>query len=173
MDIGCGGGDVLRTIARWASKKKISVNLIGVDMNPLMTDFAAQHSKQFSNISYRTLNVWDDALLAEKADITMNSLFCHHFDDAELVRLMERMHALAGKAVIINDLHRHWFAYHSIKWITAVFSDNSLVKYDAPLSVARSLRRAEWESVLSRAGISNYSINWKWAWRWQIIIDKK
>lgn len=173
MDIGCGGGDVLRTIARWASKKKININLIGVDMNPLMTAFAAEHSKQFSNISYRTLNVWDDALLAEKADITMNSLFCHHFDDAELVRLMERMHALAGKAVIINDLHRHWFAYHSIKWITAAFSDNYLVKYDAPLSVARSLRRAEWESVLSRAGISNYSINWKWAWRWQIIIDKK
>lgn len=173
MDIGCGGGDVLRSIARWAEKKKIDVDLIGVDMNPMMTSFAADRSKGFSNISYRTLNAFDDALLAEKADITMNSLFCHHFDDADLVRLMSRMNTLANKAVIINDLHRHWFAYYSIKWITAAFSNNYLVKYDAPLSVARALRRAEWESVLARAGVSNYSISWKWAWRWQIIIEKK
>ena len=172
MDIGCGGGDVLRTIAQWAEKKSIPVKLIGVDMNPLMTRFAEERSKRFSNISYRTLNVWDDRLLDEKADITMNSLFCHHFDDPGLVQLMCRMCALANKAVIINDLHRHWFAYHSIKWITAAFSKTYLVKYDAPLSVARSLRRAEWESVLLKAGIEKYAISWKWAWRWQIIIPK-
>ena len=30
MDIGCGGGDMLRKIARWAEKKGKKVNLIGV-----------------------------------------------------------------------------------------------------------------------------------------------
>lgn len=172
MDIGCGGGDVLRTIAGWAKKKGVEVELIGVDLNPLMTGYAAERSKDYPNISYRTLSVWDDRLLSERADITMNSLFCHHFDDPELVRLMERMYALSNKAVIINDLHRHWFAYHSIKWITTAFSRTYLVKYDAPLSVARALKRSEWENILHDAGIMYYDISWKWAWRWQILIPK-
>jgi SAM-dependent methyltransferase len=173
MDIGCGGGDVLRVIAQWAKQRKIDVRLIGIDKNPLMTGYAEERSKDFPNIRYRTLSVWDDRLLGEKADVTMNSLFCHHFDDPELVKLMERMYELSQKTVIINDLHRHWFAYHSIKWITAAFSGTYLVKYDAPLSVARSLRRKEWENILTQAGIRKYSIKWKWAWRWQIIIPKE
>jgi len=173
MDLGCGGGDVLRAIAAWAKKKKLDVNLIGVDWNPLMTAYAQEQSKAFPNISFRTLSVWDDALMSEKADVTMNSLFCHHFDDKELIKLMERMYTLSNHAVIVNDIHRHWFAYHSIKWITAAFSRTYLVKYDAPLSVARSLKRNEWERVLQTAGIKDYSISWKWAWRWQIIIPKK
>ena len=82
------------------------------------------------------------------------------------------MYALATHAVVINDLHRHWFAYYSIKAITAVFSKTYLVKYDAPLSVARALTRSEWEEILRLADIRNYSLKWRWAWRWELIIEK-
>lgn len=172
MDMGCGGGDMLRTIAGWAKQKKKSVKLIGIDWNPVMTAYATEKSAGYSNISYRTLSVFDDALLNEQADITISSLFCHHFDKADLVALVSRMHRLAGITVIINDLHRHWFAYHSIKWLTAAFSKTYLVKYDAPLSVARSFTRSDWEETLAACSISNYSLKWKWAWRWELIIYK-
>lgn len=172
MDLGCGGGDMLRAIAKWALRNKRKVRLIGVDRNKIMTDFATQHSKEFSNIRFVTLDVFDDALMLEKADITMNSLFCHHFDNDELSHLVKGMYKLSSRAVIINDIHRHWFAYHSIKIITSLFSKTFLVKYDAPLSVARSLTRKEWKDILHSAGISNYKLRWMWAWRWQIIIKK-
>jgi len=113
MDLGCGGGDMLRSISGWAIKKKLSVKLVGVDWNPVMTEYASSKSKNNSNVTFKTMNVFDDELLSEKADITMNSLFCHHFDNRELVELIKRMYRLASKAVIINDLHRHWFAYYS------------------------------------------------------------
>jgi SAM-dependent methyltransferase len=172
MDMGCGGGDILRAIAIWAGKQNHKVRLIGIDWNPVMTDYATEQSKQYENISFRTLSVFDDALLSERADITMSSLFCHHFDKKELVDLISRMYSLANYAVIINDLHRHWFAYHSIKWLTAAFSKTYLVKYDAPLSVARSFTRKDWKEILSEAGIANYTLRWKWAWRWELIIKK-
>lgn len=172
MDLGCGGGDMLRKIADWALKNKRHVNLIGVDRNPVMTAYAREESLVFPNIHYRTMNVLDDGLMEERADVIINSLFCHHFDNDELVMLVERMHKLASQVVIINDIHRHWFAYYSIKALTAIFSKNPLVKYDAALSVARSLTRREWEAILDRAGISDYTLRWMWAWRWQIIITK-
>ncbi|MBC8047820.1 MAG: methyltransferase domain-containing protein [Fimbriimonadaceae bacterium] len=173
MDLGCGGGDMLRAISKWADKKNRKVQLIGVDWNPIMTKYASECSRDFPNISFKTVSVFDEQLIQEKADITMNSLFCHHFDNDELTTLIRSMNALASTAVIVNDIHRHWFAYYSIKIITALFSKTYLVKYDGPLSVARSLTRDEWESVLASAGIRNYKLRWMWAWRWQLIIEKK
>jgi SAM-dependent methyltransferase len=172
MDLGCGGGDTLRAIAIWAAKNKRKVTLIGVDWNPVMTEFAASLSIEFPNITYRVMDVFDPQLLNEKAHITMNSLFCHHFDDGQLVKLLRNMYKLSAQAVIINDLDRHWVAYYSIRYLTKFFSKAYMVKYDAPLSVARALTRSEWQSVLSEAGFKNYSLKWMWAWRWQIIIKK-
>jgi ubiquinone/menaquinone biosynthesis C-methylase UbiE len=172
MDVGCGGGDMLRAISKWAERKKKKVQLIGIDRNVTMTEFASDRSKTFSNIRFMTCDVFDDALMHEKADIVMNSLFCHHFDNDDLVNLIKRINQLASEAVIINDIDRHWFAYQSIKTITLLFSKTCLVKYDAPLSVARSLKRNEWQAILASAGINNYTLRWMWAWRWQIIAKK-
>lgn len=172
LDLGCGGGDILRAIARWTELKELQVNLIGIDKNPLILDFAREHSADFSNIVYKQLDVFDNSLYTEHADITISSLFCHHFNDEELTRLVRRMHDLSSQFVVVNDIHRHWFAYYSIKTITGLFSKTDLVKYDAPVSVGRSLTRAEWEKVLNKAGIKRYELNWMWAWRWQLIINR-
>ena len=172
MDLGSGGGDTLRAIAAWALKNNKPVKLIGVDRNSIMTGYAATRSITFANIEFITMSVFDARLLDMKADITMNSLFCHHFDNGELVNLVRIMHHIASHSVIINDIDRHWLAYYPIKALTAVFSKTDMVKYDAPLSVARSLNRQEWKTILQQSGIINYSLHWKWAWRWQIIIPK-
>ncbi|HET6244554.1 MAG: methyltransferase domain-containing protein [Bacteroidetes bacterium] len=174
MDLGCGSGDMLRIISNFALKNKLSsYKLFGVDINPSMTSFAESRSKAFPEIEFINIDIWDEKLFGFKPDIIINSLFCHHFDDDQLVLLIKRMYNLCGKVIIINDLHRHWFAYYAIKCLTFLFSKSYLVKYDGPLSVARALTKAEWMKLLFRAEVYNYQINWKWAWRWQIIIHKK
>ena len=173
MDLGSGGGDMLRAIADWAVKNNKPVKLVGVDRNPSITAFASESSKNYSNIQYLTLDVFDDGLQQHQAYIIMNSLFCHHFDDDKLVALFKRMKGLSSQYIIVNDLERHWFAYYAIQFISFLFSKTYLVKYDGPLSVARSLKRKEWKSILAKAHIESYSLKWKWAWRWQLIINKK
>ena len=173
MDLGCGGGDVLRAVSVWADSKQRRVRLVGIDMNEAMTRYAGNKSLKFPAISFRTANVFDDKLLADAPHIAMCSLFAHHFDNDNLVKLVQQMYRLARRAVIINDLHRNRIAYHSIKTLTTLFARAELVKFDAPLSVARSLTRREWEDVMKAAGIKHYSIRWRWAWRWEIIIEKQ
>ncbi len=171
-DLGCGGGDVLREIAKWSNKKGIQAELTGIDWNTAMTQYATEHSAHYPNIRYKTLSVFDDALLAGKVHVATCSLFCHHFEKDALVNLLQRMYAMSTVAVIINDLHRHWFAYYSIRYITALFSKTYLVRYDAPLSVARAFTRADWVNILHEAGITAYTLKWRWAWRWELIIYK-
>jgi hypothetical protein len=74
----------------------------------------------------------------------------------------------AGLGFFINDLHRHFLAYYSIKILTGLFSKSYLVKNDAPLSVQRGFIKKEWEDLMHKSAIDNYSIQWKWAFRWLI-----
>jgi 2-polyprenyl-3-methyl-5-hydroxy-6-metoxy-1,4-benzoquinol methylase len=172
MDIGCGGGDMLRQIAVYGRKNGIKTSLTGVDMNPSTIQYAREQSAAYQEINYIIKDCRELFLVpGSKPDVVMSSLFCHHFDNDELVELIKKKCSLAGKMVLINDLHRHWLAYYSIRAITAVFSRTYLVKNDAPLSVARSLKFKEWEKILNMAGVKKYQINWKWAWRWQILIE--
>jgi hypothetical protein len=55
--------------------------------------------------------------------------------------------------VIINDLHRHFFAYYSIRTLTTLFSKSPMVRHDAPVSVRRAFRPAELLKIADRAGV--------------------
>ena len=107
-----------------------------------------------------------------KCDVVISTLFTHHFDDKSWIELITNMYFSARKAVIINDIHRHSLAYYSINFLTGLFSKSEMVKNDAGLSVLRSFKKSELISLLSQAGIRNYKIRWKWAFRWQVIIYK-
>ena len=42
VDVGCGGGDLLRRIAGWARRRGIAVQLTGIDLNPYAARAAAE-----------------------------------------------------------------------------------------------------------------------------------
>jgi 2-polyprenyl-3-methyl-5-hydroxy-6-metoxy-1,4-benzoquinol methylase len=166
MEIGCGGGDNLRVIARWAKQHGVSVLLTGVDINPECIAYAqsreANRGIYFICSDYRALKE------QQHPDIIFSSLFCHHFTDEELVLQLKWMQQHARLGFFINDLHRHPLAYHSIRLLTRAFSKSYLVKNDAPLSVRRGFRRGEWQRLLHDAGITGYTCSWRWAFRWLI-----
>ena len=169
-DLGSGGGDTLRHVARWARQNGVSIELTGIDANQFMLDYATAKSQSYPEISYRQLDIFSPEFQTQPYDVLTCSLFCHHFTDEELVPLLKQWQQQARVAVVINDLHRHWLAYHSIKWLTRLLGGSYLVKHDAPLSVARAFRRADWVALLARAGITKYELRWRWAFRWQVVL---
>jgi len=169
-DLGCGSGEMLRLIAKKASYQNKKVQLTGIDANPHIVDYAINHSSDFPNIKFEALNIFSNEFQSHNSDIVIATLFLHHFSDDELVKLFESLKSQVKTAIIVNDIHRHPFAYYSIKWLTSLFSKSSMVKFDAPLSVLRAFKRKELKSILEKAGIKNYRLRWKWAFRWQLII---
>ncbi|MVN76295.1 methyltransferase domain-containing protein [Hymenobacter sp. HMF4947] len=169
-DLGSGGGDTLRYVARWARQQGVGLALTGIDANAFMLDYAAAKSQNFPEISYQQFDIFSPEFAAQPYDVLTASLFCHHFTDAELVGLLRRWHQQAGVGVVINDLHRHPLAYYSIKFLTKILGGSRLVQNDAPLSVARAFSRADWQRLLAEAGITDYELRWCWAFRWQVVI---
>ncbi|OON67827.1 methyltransferase domain-containing protein [Hymenobacter sp. CRA2] len=170
VDVGSGGGDTLRHVARWARSRGLPVALIGVDANAFMVEYAAGRSAQYPEIHYVQQNIFAPDFAALRPDIIMCSLFCHHFDDEQLTQMLRQWQQQARVAVVINDLHRHPLAYHSIRWLTRLLGGSYLVQNDAPLSVLRGFQRHDWQRLLSRAGVQNYQLRWRWAFRWQLIL---
>lgn len=166
-EIGCGGGDNLSKIYNFCKKRNIKLQLTGIDINRQCIAFARKNMEgqnaTFIISDYREINFRE-----QRPDIIFSSLFCHHFTDEELVEMLHWMKQNSALGFIINDLQRHPLAYNFIKGATRLFSKSYLVKNDAPLSVLRGFKKKEWQKIFKKAGIDNYSIEWKWAFRFLI-----
>ncbi len=169
-DLGCGGGDMLMVMADWAKKKGINAQFIGIDANDFMIDFGTKRTANYPNISYLHQDIYSEQFKEKSFDIVTMTLFCHHFSDESLVTLLQQLKKQTRIGIVINDIHRHWFAYHSIAWITKLFLKSYLVKNDAKLSVWRAFVREDLEKIIRKSGFTNYSIRWKWAFRWEVVL---
>lgn len=168
LDIGFGGGDSIKQLSKLADKKNIKLFFYGVDYKKDCIKYAENNlylviNKQLICSDYR--NISNELL--KKVDVIHCSLFLHHLSNDEIISLFE--FGKSNRCIILaNDLHRHWFAYFSIKFLTQIFSKSWLVKNDAPISVKRGFKKNELISLISQAGFTNYSVKWSWAFRYII-----
>ncbi|MFN5921320.1 MAG: methyltransferase domain-containing protein [Bacteroidota bacterium] len=170
LDIGCGGGDTLRAVARWATKRGLTIELTGVDLKNDCVHYAKQQCSLHPNIHIHQSDYRDVVNGQSNFDVVITSLFCHHLHNDEVVALLTWCTQHARKATLVNDLHRHWLAYYSIYLLTRLFSNSYLVKNDAPLSVWRGFKRQELEAILQRVSSTTGIIFWSWAFRWIVLI---
>ena len=165
-DIGCGGGDTLKQIQNWNKKEKYLLKLVGIDLKQTCIDYSNQNNTviQFICDDYKTILNY-----IPKVDIMHACLFCHHLTEAEIIDLIKFCNE-KNITLIINDLERNPIAYYAIRFLTQVFSKSYLVKNDAPLSVLRGFKKKEWKDIIKQSLVKNYSINYKWAFRHEVIV---
>jgi 2-polyprenyl-3-methyl-5-hydroxy-6-metoxy-1,4-benzoquinol methylase len=167
-EIGCGGGDNIKALHQWCKKNNIKASFVGVDIKKECIDFAVSRCKDIP-VKWIT-SPYEKVNFSTKPSIIFSSLFCHHFLDNEIVDMLNWMKKNSATGFFINDLQRSSVAYFFIKWLTRFFSSSYLVKHDAALSVARSFVKKDWQSYFKSSTIHNYSISWKWAFRYLIIV---
>ncbi len=162
-EIGCGNGNNLQALSDWCTKNDVYIHCIGIDIKEECIQ-AAQNNVQLRHANWQ-VGDYRDVHFDKKPDIIFSSLFCHHFTNDEILKQLDWMKVNSNLGFFINDLHRHHFAYHSIKMITSAFAKSYLAKHDAPLSVARGFKKKEWEKLLCEAGLKNSTVEWVWAFR--------
>jgi 2-polyprenyl-3-methyl-5-hydroxy-6-metoxy-1,4-benzoquinol methylase len=166
-EIGCGGGDNLSAIYRWCRKKNIELAITGIDIKEECIDYAI--SQKMIPAANWIICDYKEVFFDTKPDIIFSSLFCHHFTDEELIFQLNWMKQNSKVGFFINDLHRNFLAYYSIKFLTRLFSKSYLVKNDAPLSVARGFSNSDLVNLCTRAGAAQASVSWKWAFRFVVM----
>ena len=151
LDVGFGDGDMLRTIARLAARRGIAAELTGIDLNPSSAAAARAHTPAGMAIDWHTGDYAD--LAGGGYDFVISSLVAHHMTRGQLTDFLRFMEAEAAIGWLVNDLHRHRFAYAGFPLLARIMRWHEIVRHDGTLSIARSYRPAEWAPLLAEADI--------------------
>ena len=170
VDLGCGNGDILRDVAKFGRKNNYSFNLIGIDANLAAIEYAKELSKEYSELSFKTLDILSKDFKKQSYDVVLCTLFLHHFKNEELISFLKTTTNKATIGVVVNDLHRHKLAYYLFKLI-GFFIKNKMVRQDGLTSVLRAFKREDLENIAKEIKV-HFSIQWKWAFRYLWILKK-
>ncbi len=167
LDVGCGGGDMLRQVRRWSRRRGVPVVLTGIDVNPWSTRAARAATPASMDINYETANLFDIDE-ARDFDVILSALFAHHLADAELLRFLRWMERTARVGWFVNDLHRHWIAERGLEALFGLLPVHRFVRHDGPASVRRAFSRRDLMQLVEAAGLppDSVSIRWHFPFRW-------
>lgn len=157
VDIGSGGGDLLRQIAGWAGRRGVALRLTGIDLNP----YSARAAVEFASKELEIAWVTGDALKyqpREPVDIAVSSLMAHHLEDEEIIAKLRWMETTAKVGWFINDLERSERACRMFEWLAGVVRWHPFVRHDGPVSFRRAFREEDWERLLARAGVPRKAV---------------
>jgi hypothetical protein len=172
-DIGCGNGAILREIAKWGRAKNYRFQLTGIDANPHTIEIAEKLSAYYPEIQYSTLNIFSDDYKNRVFNIVLCTLTLHHFKDPEISGILNSFYRQAKTGIVINDLHRSKIAYFLFQAFCSVFINNEIARKDGLTSILRGFKKRDLQRLVTIIPEKNQQIRWKWAFRYQWIIEKK
>jgi SAM-dependent methyltransferase len=154
VDVGCGGGDMLRRIESWSTRKRVAVKLTGVDFNPHAIRAAREFTHATSQIEWVAGEAYSLNPDLAPIDVVISSLFTHHLTDDEIVGFIGWMERVARQGWFINDLYRSQTTYTWFKVLAAAMQWHRFVRHDGPVSFQRAFLPNEWKQYAQRAGLS-------------------
>ena len=161
VDVGCGYGDLLRAIRRWARKCGLSIRLIGLDLSRETIAIARTATSDADEIDYQVADVFAYRP-AEPVDFVVSSLLTHHLSDAMIEKFLQWMEATAQRGWLVYDLQRHFVPHFFIGLMGRLTRLHRIVIHDGRVSVARSLTRAEWDERIVWAGVPREAVTLRW-----------
>jgi 2-polyprenyl-3-methyl-5-hydroxy-6-metoxy-1,4-benzoquinol methylase len=167
LDIGCGGGDVLRHLAFWTKQDGLSVKFVGIDPDARALEYARSRPHS-PNIIYQQASAAELIRLGQTFDIVISNHVLHHLSEDDVYALCKDSEQLAKKLVIHNDLRRSGLAYINFAATRLVFW-NSFVIEDGLLSIRRSFTASELQHVAPQ----NWQIKARIPFRNLLIYEKQ
>jgi 2-polyprenyl-3-methyl-5-hydroxy-6-metoxy-1,4-benzoquinol methylase len=170
LDIACGGGHVLLSLARRAARERMDVEWVGWDMSPVAIDYARALASRRGVGGVRFALV--DALRAPippAIDVVVCTLFLHHLPDADAVTLLGRMARAARHAVVVSDLRRTLLGTAFTRVGCRILSRSEVFRVDGMRSVAAAFTTDEARAIAERAGLSGARITRIWPQRWLLV----
>ena len=162
LDLGCGSGDLLVWLCSKAHSKGIDLKMTGCDLSPVALEAARHRAEQEKlDAEFLQMDVLDGVLPADQ-DVVVCSLFLHHLQAGDVVRLLQRMAETARHLLIAQDLLRSRWGY-LMCWVgTRLLTRSPIVHVDGPLSVAGAFTQAEIQQLAERAGLTDCQIKRHW-----------
>lgn len=164
LDVGAGSGELLRVIGEWAANNHYDAHLTGVELNARSATAIAEQSASIKINSVRA-DAFTLPFADNQFDYAICSLFLHHFESEQAVKILQELNRVAQREVLVIDLHRHPIAYYFYTTIGRLLFHNRLIKEDGALSILRGFKPAELKSIALQAGLGNVKVARRFPYR--------
>ena len=168
LELACGGGDTAIELAALARRRDLDVLVQACDLNPEAVRLARRNvARSDSNVGVFVADALDPSE-SKQFDVVYCTLFVHHLDPPDVVRLLKGMTARARRLVIVDDLIRSRLGY-SLAWMgTRLLSRSWVVHHDGPLSVKGAFTPSEILDLASQAGLHDCVLERTWPERYRL-----
>jgi 2-polyprenyl-3-methyl-5-hydroxy-6-metoxy-1,4-benzoquinol methylase len=146
LDLGCGGGDLARSLARWARSDGLDVEVVGVD--PDERAIRAARRRPAAGVTFRTASSGDLVDAGARFDVVVSNHVLHHLGDDERDGFLADSAALATRRVVHSDIRRSPAAYRSYALAAPFVAAGTFVLVDGLRSIRRSYTVSELEAVV-------------------------
>lgn len=141
LDIGCGGGDLARLLARWSAKDKLRLDVTGIDPDARAYSYASSRPHHAA-VRFRQAASADLVREGDRFDVVISNHVIHHLQPPDVARLLADSQVLARQLVLHNDLRRSTAAYALFSLAALPFL-GSFIRPDGLISIRRSYTPAE------------------------------
>lgn len=141
LDIGCGGGDVLRRLVRFARDDGFDIEGLGIDPDPRALEVAER--APLDGVSFRRAYSRDLVDEGARFDVVVSNHLLHHLDDDELAELISDSEALATGLCAHSDIVRSRLAYAAFSVAALPVAPGTFLRVDGLRSIRRSYRPEE------------------------------
>lgn len=146
LDIGCGGGDVVRALSRWSKRDGFSLHITGIDSDQRAIQYAKSATHD-SAIDFKLETSQHIAGSEEHYDFVISNHLLHHLKDSEVRHLLTDCQKIARRKVLHNDIERSLLAYLTFKNFVAPLFRDTMIPTDGLRSVQRSFTRTELQGL--------------------------
>ena len=148
LDVGFGGGDVPRSLARWARRDGIDLRVTAVDPDPGTAAYVGRSGTgRDEGVEFRRAGSGDLGAEGRRFDVVMSNHLLHHLEPGALQEVLADSERLARQLVLHNDLRRSALAYRAYALATRPLARSSFLHADGLLSIRRSYRPHELAAV--------------------------
>jgi 2-polyprenyl-3-methyl-5-hydroxy-6-metoxy-1,4-benzoquinol methylase len=166
LDVACGGGDVLRSLASRARLAGLPVEFSGCDVSGLALEFASERARKggHDSINFFEHDVLRD-VLPEGYDVILSTLFFHHLQVKDARTLLSEMARKAERMVLVDDLRRTRAGFLLAHCVGRLLTRSPVVQSDGPLSVRAAFTEAEWRDMAVSCELQGVTIQRHWPQR--------
>ncbi|GAA2041739.1 class I SAM-dependent methyltransferase [Yaniella flava] len=165
LDIGAGGADVTRAIARWAHRDGFRIHITAADPDERASAWAMRDNP--GDLVYEQALSSDLVDAGRNFDLVISNHLLHHLQDDELQSLLHDSKQLARIRAVHSDIRRSQAAYMLFSAGTWPFFPGSFIREDGLVSIRRSYTAEE----MAAAAPSGWRVEFQRPWRNLLIYD--
>jgi 2-polyprenyl-3-methyl-5-hydroxy-6-metoxy-1,4-benzoquinol methylase len=149
LDIGFGGGDVIRNLSAWALQDGLDIHITGVDRDPRAFDYARQVPFPI-NVTVKHMAIEGILKTGQRFDVVISNHLLHHLPSQDIYSFCKACEQLCRGLVLHNDIRRSGVAYLGFS-LTALGFRKSFITEDGLISIRRSFTETELKSLVPEA----------------------